>query len=101
MADNPFSRLSVLSAIIVIGADLAATGFELGATFTLPIVGNIAVGLVFGVVTFILVFLNEFFVSGDLIESLLDALIFGFLVAIPTPIAGIIAGGSQLFLAQE
>ncbi len=98
MAKNPFKRISPLSAFIVIGADLAATPFEAGATFVLPVIGTVAVGVFFGVVSGLLVFLNELFESGNLVESLLDGAIFGFLVGIPTPIAGVVAGGSQLFL---
>jgi len=98
MVNTSLKRISPLSAFIVIGSDAAATPFEAAATFSVPVLGNIAVGVFFGGLAGLLVFLNEFYISKNLVESLLDGAIFGFLVGIPTPIAGVIAGGSQLVL---
>lgn len=96
MKRNPLKLITPSSALFVLGADLTAAAFEAGATIVLPIIGNITVQTFFGAFTFVIVFLNEFITTKKLAKAFVNGLIFGALVWIPTPIAGVIASVSQL-----
>jgi len=93
---NFLKRYDALSAIVIIGGDLTATGGAAGGTMILPVIGNLAVSFAIAIIAGILIFFNELYTSGNIIESTLDALIATFVIAIPTPIGGILLGGGAL-----
>jgi hypothetical protein len=98
MADGNglLDRFNVLSAMILIGGDISAdvAGVALGGIFSIvPVIGT-AIGYILGYASIIvigafLIFLNEWYSSGKLVESILDSIIALFLLTIPTPIAGV------------
>lgn len=83
-------RYNILSALVMIGADLVATPTDAGGV-TYPL--SIALAMI---ASFI-IFLNEWFVSGKFRESIVDSLVAVFLIAIPTPLTGVIVGAAILY----
>jgi len=94
------NRFDNLSLVILIGTDMALFGGNAGALVTLPIIGNVLVSIVISVVGGILIGLNEYHTSKKVFESILDAIICGFLISIPTPIMGIFVGVTSLLGKQ-
>ena len=88
--DNILGRFDIMSIVVLVGADLVAWPSDMTG------IGIITLSLLIALVAGILIFLNEWFVSGKFSESLVDGFIMAFLVAIPLPVVGVLTGAVSL-----
>jgi hypothetical protein len=98
--DLVFGRFSMISMLILIGADLSIEAISAAVAsplLAIPVIGvlfaffgALAAYFLFAILAGLIVFFIEWQESKNLMESLIEGIVISFLVAIPTPIIGVI-----------
>lgn len=89
-------RLSILSALVLLGADIVATPGDVANATGLLLILGVAYTMVIAFIGGMLIFLNEWVTTKDFYESLVEGAICGFLIMIPTPVVGVIVAAISI-----